>query len=38
MSPYGQSIFADAIDAIQAVDVAFDAMISLDTILFNAQF
>ena len=28
MSPYGQSIFADAIDAIQAVDVAFDAMIT----------
>lgn len=28
MSPYGQSVFADAIDAIQAVDLAFDAMIS----------
>lgn len=28
MSPYGQSIFADAIDAIQAVDLAFDAMIT----------
>ena len=28
MSPYGQSIFADAVDAIQAVDVAFDAMIT----------
>ena len=28
MSPYGQSIFADAIDAMQAVDVAFDAMIT----------
>ena len=28
MSPYGQSIFADAIGAIQAVDVAFDAMIT----------
>jgi len=28
MSPYGQSVFADAIDAIQAVDVAFDAMIT----------
>ncbi|HJF66363.1 MAG TPA: hypothetical protein K8U77_09660 [Slackia equolifaciens] len=28
MSPYGQSLFADAVDAIQAVDLAFDAMIS----------
>ncbi len=28
MSPYGQSVFADAIDAIQAVDLAFDAMVS----------
>lgn len=28
MSPYGQSVFADAVDAIQAVDLAFDAMIS----------
>lgn len=28
MSPYGQSVFADAVDAIQAVDVAFDALIS----------
>ncbi|MDN0056481.1 phage portal protein [Collinsella ihumii] len=28
MGPYGQSVFADAIDAIQAVDLAFDAMIS----------
>ena len=27
-SPYGQSVFADAVDAIQAVDLAFDAMIS----------
>lgn len=27
MSPYGQSVFADAVDAIQAVDLAFDAMI-----------
>lgn len=26
--PYGQSVFADAIDAVQAVDLAFDAMIS----------
>lgn len=28
MSPYGQSVFADAIDAIQAVDLAFDALIN----------
>ena len=28
MSPYGQSIFADAIDAVQAVDLAFDATIN----------
>ena len=28
MSPYGQSIFADAVDAVQAVDLAFDAMIN----------
>ena len=28
MSPYGQSVFADAVDAIQAVDLAFDAMIN----------
>lgn len=28
MSPYEQSAFADAVDAIQAVDLAFDAMIS----------
>lgn len=28
MSPYGQSVFADAIDAIQAVDVAFDSLIN----------
>ena len=28
MSPYGQSIFADAIDAVQAVDLAFDSMIN----------
>lgn len=27
-SPYGQSVFADAVDAIQAVDLAFDAIIS----------
>ena len=32
MSPYGQSVFADAVDAIQAVDLAFDALISeIDT-------
>lgn len=28
MSPYGQSVFADAMDAIQAVDSVFDAMVS----------
>lgn len=28
MSPYGQSIFADAVDAIQSVDLAFDALIN----------
>lgn len=28
MSPYGQSMFVDAIDAIQVADLAFDAMIS----------
>lgn len=28
MSPYGQSVFADAIDAIQAVDLTFDALIN----------
>lgn len=28
MSPYGQSVFADAVDPIRAVDLAFDAMIS----------
>lgn len=27
-SPYGQSVFADAVDAVQAVDLAFDAMVS----------
>lgn len=27
-SPYGQSVFADAIDAVQAVDLCFDAMVS----------
>ena len=28
MSPYGQSVFADALDAVQAVDVAFDALVT----------
>lgn len=28
MSPYGQSVFHDAIDAIQAVDLCFDALIN----------
>lgn len=28
MSPHGQNVFAESIDAIQAVDLAFDAMIS----------
>lgn len=28
MSPYGQSVFADAIDAIQAVGLSFDALIN----------
>lgn len=28
MSPYGQSVFTDAIDAIQSVDLAFDALIN----------
>lgn len=28
MSPYGQSVFADAVDAVQAVDLTFDAMIN----------
>lgn len=26
MSPYGQSVFADAVDAVQAVDLCYDAM------------
>lgn len=26
MSPYGQSVFADAVDAVQAVDLTFDAL------------
>ena len=28
MSPYGQSVFADAVDAVQAVDLCYDAMMS----------
>ncbi|WP_239283468.1 hypothetical protein [Collinsella sp. An271] len=28
MSPYGKSVFTDAVDALQAVNLAFDAMIS----------
>jgi len=28
MSPYGQSVFADAVDATQAVDLTFDALIN----------
>lgn len=28
MSPYGQSVFADAVDAVQAVDLTFDAFIN----------
>lgn len=28
MSPYGQSVFADAVDAVQAVDLAFDALVN----------
>lgn len=28
MSPYGQSVFGDAVDAVQAVDLAFDALVS----------
>ena len=28
MSPYGQSVFADAVDAAQAVDLTFDALIN----------
>ena len=27
-SPYGQSVFADAVDAIQSVGLAFDALIN----------
>lgn len=28
MSPYGQSVLADAVDAIQAVDLTFDALVN----------
>ena len=28
MSPYGQSVFADAVDVLQAVDVAFDSLVN----------
>ena len=28
MSPYGQSVFADAVDAVRAVDLTFDALVS----------
>ena len=28
MGPYGQSVFADAVDVIQAVDLTFDALVS----------
>ena len=27
-SPYGQSVFADAVDAVQSVDLAYDALIN----------
>lgn len=27
-SPYGQSVFADAIDTVQSVDLAFDALVN----------
>ena len=30
MSPYGQSVFANAIDAVQAVDIAFDAIFNFN--------
>lgn len=32
MSPYGQSVFADAVDAVQAVDLTFDALINEDDV------
>lgn len=28
MSPYGRSVFGDAVDAVQAVDLTFDALVS----------
>lgn len=28
MSPYGRSVFADAVDAVQAVDLTFDALVN----------
>lgn len=47
MSPYGQSVFADAVDAIQAVDLCYDAMMSeidngkmrvfLSDVMFDAE-
>lgn len=47
MSPYGQSVFADAVDAVQAVDLTFDALINeidlskmkvfLSDVLFNRE-
>lgn len=47
MSPYGQSVFVDAIDAIQVADLAFDAMVSevdngkmhvfLPTVMFDQE-
>ena len=27
-SPYGQSVFADAVDAVRSVDLAYDALIN----------
>lgn len=46
-SPYGQSVFADAVDAIQSVDLAFDALINeidagkmrvfLSDVMFDAE-
>lgn len=47
MSPYGQSVFADAVGAVQAVDLTFDALINevdaskmrvfLSGVLFNRE-
>ena len=28
MSPYGQSVFADAVDVLRAVDIAFDSLVT----------